>query len=81
MKIVDKINDAVKEGRTFFSFEFFPPRTEEVGCCTTMLVHSFGCGRLALGHSQIVSVNALACTASSGGMPQVLPAWDPWVWH
>lgn len=30
MKIVDKINTNVKEGKTFFSFEYFPPRTEEV---------------------------------------------------
>lgn len=29
MKIVDKINQAISDGRTFFSFEFFPPRTEE----------------------------------------------------
>lgn len=26
MKIIDKINANVKEGKTFFSFEFFPPR-------------------------------------------------------
>jgi hypothetical protein len=30
MKIVDKINANIKEGKTFFSFEYFPPRTEEV---------------------------------------------------
>lgn len=30
MKIVDKIKAAMAEGRTFFSFEYFPPRTEEV---------------------------------------------------
>ncbi|KAG2491425.1 hypothetical protein HYH03_010213 [Edaphochlamys debaryana] len=29
MKLIDKINQKVKEGKTFFSFEFFPPRTEE----------------------------------------------------
>ncbi|GLC56702.1 hypothetical protein PLESTB_001136600 [Pleodorina starrii] len=29
MKIIDKINQKLKEGQTFFSFEFFPPRTEE----------------------------------------------------
>ncbi|WIA22217.1 hypothetical protein OEZ85_004547 [Tetradesmus obliquus] len=29
MKIVDKINANIKEGKTFFSFEYFPPRTEE----------------------------------------------------
>jgi hypothetical protein len=31
MKIIEKVNQKIKEGRTFFSFEFFPPRTEEVG--------------------------------------------------
>jgi 5,10-methylenetetrahydrofolate reductase len=30
MKIIDKIQERVKDGKTFFSFEFFPPRTEEV---------------------------------------------------
>ena len=30
MKVVDKMNESIKAGRTFFSFEFFPPRTEEV---------------------------------------------------
>jgi len=30
MKIVDKINAAIAEKRTFFSFEFFPPRTDDV---------------------------------------------------
>lgn len=30
MKVVDKMNVAQKAGETFFSFEFFPPRTEEV---------------------------------------------------
>lgn len=29
MKIIDKIRAAEAEGRTLFSFEFFPPRTEE----------------------------------------------------
>eukprot|EP00882_Tetradesmus_deserticola_P021502 GHRQ01023275.1.p2 GENE.GHRQ01023275.1~~GHRQ01023275.1.p2 ORF type:complete len:259 (+),score=110.45 GHRQ01023275.1:82-777(+) len=29
MKIVDKINANIQEGKTFFSFEYFPPRTEE----------------------------------------------------
>ncbi len=28
MKIIDKINSL--KGKTFFSFEFFPPRTDEV---------------------------------------------------
>ena len=38
MKIVDKMNESIKAGRTFFSFEFFPPRTEEVGLhqCTAI---------------------------------------------
>lgn len=31
MKIVDKMNESIKAGKTFFSFEFFPPRTDEVG--------------------------------------------------
>ena len=30
MKVVDKMNESIKAGRTFFSFEFFPPRTDEV---------------------------------------------------
>ena len=30
MKIVDKMKAATAEGKTFFSFEYFPPRTEEV---------------------------------------------------
>ncbi|GMH43579.1 hypothetical protein BSKO_11501 [Bryopsis sp. KO-2023] len=29
MKISDKINASIAEGKTFFSFEFFPPRTDE----------------------------------------------------
>jgi hypothetical protein len=31
MKIIDKINDKLKRGESFWSCEFFPPRTEEVG--------------------------------------------------
>ena len=31
MKIIDKVNEKLKKGEPFFSFEFFPPRTEEVG--------------------------------------------------
>ena len=30
MKVVDKMNGSISEGKTFFSFEFFPPRTDEV---------------------------------------------------
>ena len=30
MKVVDKMNESIKAGKTFFSFEFFPPRTDEV---------------------------------------------------
>ncbi len=30
MKVVDKMNESIKAGITFFSFEFFPPRTDEV---------------------------------------------------
>lgn len=29
MKIIDKINAKIAEGKSFFSFEYFPPRTEE----------------------------------------------------
>ncbi|CAA7017420.1 unnamed protein product, partial [Microthlaspi erraticum] len=29
MKVVDKIKSVIKEGKTAFSFEFFPPKTEE----------------------------------------------------
>ncbi|KAK9806544.1 hypothetical protein WJX73_009540 [Symbiochloris irregularis] len=29
MKVVDKMNASIKAGTTFFSFEFFPPRTDE----------------------------------------------------
>lgn len=29
MKIIDKINEKIREGKSFFSFEYFPPRTEE----------------------------------------------------
>lgn len=41
MKIIDKIKAAQQEGRgPFFSFEFFPPRTEEVreGCVPAVAV-------------------------------------------
>lgn len=30
MKIVEKINASISQGETFFSFEYYPPRTEEV---------------------------------------------------
>jgi hypothetical protein len=30
MKVVDKYNEKAANGETFFSFEYFPPRTEEV---------------------------------------------------
>jgi methylenetetrahydrofolate reductase (NADPH) len=30
MKIIDKMQQSMDKGQTFFSFEFFPPRTEEV---------------------------------------------------
>ena len=29
MKIIDKINQNIDEGTTFYSFEYFPPKTEE----------------------------------------------------
>ena len=30
MKLIDKMNESIKTSKTFFSFEFFPPRTDEV---------------------------------------------------
>ena len=30
MKIIDKMQQHIDNGKTFFSFEFFPPRTDEV---------------------------------------------------
>jgi len=30
MKIIDKMQQQIDNGKTFFSFEFFPPRTDEV---------------------------------------------------
>ena len=39
MKITEKLQKAEREGRTFWSFEFFPPRTAQVSaaviavCC------------------------------------------------
>ncbi len=35
MKIIDKINASIAAKETFFSFEFFPPRTEEVRLAAT----------------------------------------------
>ena len=29
MKIIDKINEAVSQDKTFFSFEYFPPKTDD----------------------------------------------------
>lgn len=29
VKIIDKINEKLNAGETFFSFEYFPPKTEE----------------------------------------------------
>jgi hypothetical protein len=37
MKIIDKVNEKLKKGETFFSFEFFPPRTEEVRTGATLV--------------------------------------------
>jgi 5,10-methylenetetrahydrofolate reductase len=31
MKITEKLAKAEREGRTFWSFEYFPPRTAQVG--------------------------------------------------
>jgi 5,10-methylenetetrahydrofolate reductase len=33
MKIADKMREAAASGKPFFSFEFFPPRTDEVQAC------------------------------------------------
>lgn len=30
MKIINKINTALNNGNAFFSFEYFPPKTDEV---------------------------------------------------
>ena len=30
MKIIDRMNESIASGKTFYSFEFFPPRTDEV---------------------------------------------------
>lgn len=30
MKVIDKINKAEEEGRFFWSFEYFPPKTPQV---------------------------------------------------
>lgn len=32
MKITEKLQKAEREGRTYWSFEFFPPRTAQVSC-------------------------------------------------
>jgi methylenetetrahydrofolate reductase (NADPH) len=29
MKIIEKINKKIEEGQTFYSFEYFPPKTED----------------------------------------------------
>jgi len=29
MKLIDKIQAAIEERRAFFSFEYFPPKTDE----------------------------------------------------
>lgn len=29
MKIIDKINDKIEKGEVFYSFEYFPPKTDE----------------------------------------------------
>lgn len=38
MKIISKMRKSIEEGKTFYSFEFFPPRTEEVS--VSSLSHS-----------------------------------------
>jgi len=29
VKIIDRINEHIDQGKTFYSFEYFPPKTEE----------------------------------------------------
>lgn len=36
MKVVDKINKAENEGRTYWSFEYFPPKTDMVSHTSTL---------------------------------------------
>jgi hypothetical protein len=52
MKIIDKINEKLAKGERFFSYEFFPPRTEEVSAPSRRRPlpaqpreHGAGCGR------------------------------------
>ena len=40
MKITDKLQKAEREGRTYWSFEFFPPRTAQVGILQSRKVRS-----------------------------------------
>ena len=40
VKIIDKVNEKIAEGKPFFSFEYFPPRTEEVGNAVERLFRS-----------------------------------------
>ena len=37
MKITEKLAKAEREGRTFWSFEFFPPRTAQVSLCSKVM--------------------------------------------
>lgn len=37
MRIIHKVAECIAKGQNFFSFEFFPPKTEEVGCVCCVL--------------------------------------------
>lgn len=69
MKIIDKINASQKEGRTFFSFEFFPPR-EPAGmgvrlvCCGWCAVLWLCRWHTASGQKEATSV-VQPCSSSS----------------
>lgn len=39
MKVIDKIRKAEEEGRFFYSFEYFPPKTPQVSTALHRGVH------------------------------------------
>ena len=62
MKIVDKINAAIAAKQTFFSFEYFPPRTEEV-----REGGNRACGRAASMPCRVGAAGAPTAGVSGGG--------------
>lgn len=54
MKVVDKMNAAQKAGETFFSFEFFPPRTEEASFDGHVLHDGLSSGRSEITYGNCV---------------------------